>query len=246
VRRVTSDPVQPVLFAGVELVLDLSGALWWPAQRLLAVADLHLEKGSSFAARGGRLLPPYDTAMTLRRLGAMVQHYRPETVLCLGDSFHDREAGDRLGTEELATLRRLTQSTDWLWLTGNHDPSPPSGLGGQVREEISLGPLVFRHQAGASLPGPREGEVSGHFHPVAALSLRGKSLRRRCFAVGRRRLVMPAFGAYAGGLNVLDRAFAGLFPGGFEAHVMGERRLHRLASGRLRPDYYAERVLAGD
>lgn len=220
-------------FNRLELHLDLSGALWFPGERVLAVADLHLEKGSSYA-RHGRMLPPYDSALTLRRLQNVVTRFRPRTLIALGDSFHDRTAAERLSPADAAVVRRLADAVDLVWVGGNHDPVPPAHLGGRGVAEIAIGGLTFRHEAARDLPaGP---EISGHYHPVAALSVRGVGFRQRCFALGGRRLVLPAFGAYAGGLNVLDAAFTALFPVGFEVAALGKERLHRLLPDRLRAD----------
>jgi DNA ligase-associated metallophosphoesterase len=224
--------LQPLRFAGADFALDLSGALWWARERVLAVADLHLEKGSSYAAHAGRLIPPYDTAQTLRRLAAVITRLRPATVICLGDSFHDRHAGMRVAPADAAVLRTLTQGRRWIWICGNHDPTPPPEFGGEIVEELALGGLIFRHQAARG----GDGEISGHFHPVAAVATRGRGLRRRCFTVGHQRMIMPAFGAYTGGLNVLDPAVTVLFPMGFEVHLLGESKVHRLAMNQLRAD----------
>ena len=223
--------VQALRFAGAELLLDLSGALFMPAKRILAVADLHFEKGSGYA-RSGQFLPPYDTALTLRRLSWVIQRFRPETVLALGDSFHDAEAPLRLSPADAAVLKRLTGACDFIWIGGNHDPQPPAHLGGRGASHWPAGKINFRHQPERI----EEIEIVGHFHPVAALSVRGRGMRRRCFAVAKKRLVLPAFGAYVGGLNVLDRALAPVLGGGCEIFALGRQRLHRLAPGQLHAD----------
>jgi len=215
---------------GAELVADISGALFWPAQSTLVVADLHLEKGSAFAARHGTLLPPYDSAATLRRLAAAVETYRPLQVLCLGDSFHDAGAAARLGPAELATMQDLTARTRWIWIAGNHDPEPPGALGGTVAADVAIGPLVFRHEA---RPGERAGEVSGHFHPKASVATRGRRLSARCFIEDGKRLILPAFGAYTGGLDVRDPAIRELFGAAFAAHLIGRDRVHRFTGSQL-------------
>ena len=214
---------------GADLLADLSGALFWPQRRLLAVADLHLEKGSGFAARG-QLLPPYDTAQTLARLADAIERHEPESVICLGDSFHDGRAAQRLGRADGERLAGLIHSSRWIWITGNHDPVPPADLGGIVQAEFIMGPLLFRHIAAAA---PSPGEVSGHFHPKAAFSWRGRRVGGRCFIGDERRLILPAFGAYAGGLDVRDPAIAGLFGRRARVHILGQRRLHSFAAGQL-------------
>lgn len=225
----------PLALAGTSLLADLSGALIWPERRLVAVADLHLEKGSAAAARG-RLLPPYDTARTLARLEAVIGQAGARTVLCLGDSVHDAGAAGRIAPADLARIRSLTASLDWVWITGNHDPEPPD-WGGRIADAVTIGPLVFRHiateVAGRDITAEAAGEVSGHLHPAAALDTRGRRLHGRCFVDNGQRLVLPAFGAYAGGLDVFDPAIVGLFPTGFHIHLIGRDRIHRLPDHRL-------------
>jgi DNA ligase-associated metallophosphoesterase len=118
--------------AGQRLSLRSCGALWWEEQGVLVVSDLHLEKGSAYAARG-QMLPPYDTRATLRRIGALVDALEPETVISLGDSFHDRHARLRMSPEDARTIRSMTDRCDWVWIEGNHDPRPPADLGGRAR-----------------------------------------------------------------------------------------------------------------
>lgn len=216
-----------VSVAGVTLTADLSGTLFWEEQRLLVVSDLHLEKGSSFATRGV-LLPPYDTAATLSRLAAVVTRHDPRIVIALGDSFHDRSAHERLSASDREALVALQARRDWIWISGNHDPALPSNLGGTVAAEVAIGQIVFRHE-----PTGAVGEIAGHLHPKARVSTRGRSVERRCFACDGERAVMPAFGAYTGGLNIRDAAFAKIFgTPGFMAHVLGDRRLHSIAAAR--------------
>src|SRR5579871_2563809 len=213
--------------AGVSLTADISGALFWDEQSLLVVSDLHLEKGSSFAARG-ILIPPYDTVATLSRLAAVITRHDPGMVIALGDSFHDREAHERLSDADREALSALQARRDWIWISGNHDPALPRDLGGVVAEEVAIGPITFRHE-----PTGARGEIAGHLHPKARVPTRGRSVERRCFASDGERAVMPAFGAYAGGLNIRDAAFAKVFQTtGFIAHLLGDRRVHSIAAAR--------------
>ncbi|WP_372424288.1 ligase-associated DNA damage response endonuclease PdeM [Salinarimonas chemoclinalis] len=212
------------------LVLDRDGVAWLPDHRTLLVADLHLEKGSS-RARRGFLLPPYDTRETLARLAAPVAAHHPARVIALGDSFHDPDGPARLDADARGALAALQAGRDWLWLTGNHDPALPATLGGEVADTVALDGVALRHEP-RSEPGS-EPEICGHLHPVAKVRLRGRAVRARCFVHDGRRLVMPAFGAYAGGLNVCDAAFAPLFPNGFTARVAGRERLYTVSSRAL-------------
>ncbi|MGE0665493.1 MAG: ligase-associated DNA damage response endonuclease PdeM [Sphingomonadales bacterium] len=215
---------------GAALLFDPSGAMWWPEERMLVVADLHFEKGSSFAARRGVLLPPYDTRETLARLEALCGLYAPQAVIALGDSFHDLEAAGRLGEDEVERIRALTSARDWYWIEGNHDPKPPGDLGGSCVATLACGPLLFRH---LPQPGAQPGEVAGHLHPAARVTVRGRGLRRRCFVTDGSRLILPSFGAYTGGLDVRDRAFAGLLGPSFHAWMIGQDRVYPVASRRL-------------
>ena len=216
---------------GLEFVADLTGALYAPDYRALLVADLHFEKGSS-GARHGVHLPPYDTRSTLAAVMAAVARHRPERLLALGDSFHDRAGPDRLDDADRAAIARLGDAVEMMWITGNHDRSLPASLGGQVAEEIALGPVMLRHQ-------PRKRptcEIAGHLHPVATVTRRGRSLRRKCFIGDGARLVMPAFGAYAGGLSVLSAAFEALFPEQhFQVWMIGGRAIHLFPANRVSP-----------
>jgi len=210
---------------GETLVLDKSGAVYWPAEKTLVFADLHFEKGSAFAHRGS-LLPPYDSRTTTRRIGEAMERRAPARVIALGDSFHDSGAAERLDAEERAALSVLVARAEWIWVEGNHDPEPPKWLGGRVAGEIALGGLLFRH-----LPGPsgQKGEVAGHLHPAATVTRRGLSVRRRCFVSDGTRLLLPAFGAYAGGLDVRDQAIASLFKEAFAVYALGRERVYAVA-----------------
>jgi uncharacterized protein len=208
-------------FRGHELTLDPAGALVWPTRRLLVVADLHLEKGSAFARRGC-LLPPYDSHATLARLEALRQRWRPETIVSLGDGFHDRQGPQHLSPALFDRLTALTRDVRWIWVTGNHDPVLPLGLGGAAVAELLLDGLTFRHE-----PTGAEGEIAGHLHPKARVHSRRLSLHRPCFAGDQSRLILPASGSFTGGINVLDPLISGLFPGGFAAYLLGDERVFR-------------------
>ena len=211
---------------GEALLLDAAGALWWPEERTLVFADLHFEKGSAFA-RSGQMLPPYDTRSTLKRMGSLIERYAPARIIALGDSFHDRGGAERLDEFERDCLARFGGSAEWIWIAGNHDPAPPSWLGGRICDELAISGLVFRHEP---LPGASAGEIAGHLHPCKHVTRRGRTMRRRCFASDGARLVMPAFGAYTGGLDVRDWAFRTLFGTEFISYVLGTRRVYAIAA----------------
>lgn len=219
---------------GVPAGLRLSGALWLPDDGVLVAGDLHLEKGSSYA-RSGQLLPPYDSADTLRRLAAEVAVLGVRRLVLLGDSFHDERALERLAPDDGARIRALAGVCELIWISGNHDRETPieAVLPGRVEGERREGPLVLRHEPRA---GAQAGEISGHLHPCARLAGAGGRVRRRAFLTDGARVVLPAFGAYAGGLNARNAAFAGLFRHPPLAGVLGAEGVHPIPFSALAGD----------
>jgi DNA ligase-associated metallophosphoesterase len=222
----------PIRLAGHSFLPVAAGALYWESEDTLLVADLHLEKGAAFAARG-MMLPPYDTRSTLQRLAACLDHFSPRRVVALGDSFHRSELAGRLSADDREELAALQQGRDWYWILGNHDPDLPESIGGFVCRSLVIGGITLCHQPSLG----RAPEIAGHLHPVARIARRGEGIRRKCFATDGHRLVMPAFGAYAGGLNVLDEAFASLFHWHLmQAWLTGRTSVYPLQASLLLPD----------
>ena len=210
-----------------------AGALYWEAEDTLLVADLHLEKGAAFAALG-MLLPPYDTRTTLERLSKVIRAVEPSRVVALGDSFHRSHSAERLASEDFNIILKLQQGREWYWICGNHDPHLPASIGGTICATLTIRGVTLRHEPSAAQAAR---EIAGHLHPVARISRRGAAIRRRCFATDGNRLVMPAFGAYAGGLNVLDEAFGPLFSRHhLEAWMMGRADVYPVLGSLLLPD----------
>lgn len=218
--RAETFPGHPLRFAGEDFIARISGALWWPAGRMLIVSDLHLGRSERYARRGGPLLPPWEVADTLDRLAAEIAALDPATVVSLGDAFDDDHAAGAMAPEALARIRALAAGRDWLWISGNHDRNAPGpGFPGRGAACVH-GPFTLRHEAGhgAGLgagpgagPEPARGpDISGHLHP--AIRLAGRSWR--CFALGREHLILPAFGTYTGGLDIRDPVFRRLAGGG--------------------------------
>ncbi len=207
-----------------------SGAMLIEAERTLVCADLHLEKGSAYAARG-QLLPPYDTRETLRRLALDVRAWDPERVVLLGDTLHDLGAHARIDAEDARRLVEIARGRVLLWIVGNHDPEGPGLLPGDTAETLDLLSLRLRHEP---RPGHAPGEVAGHLHPCARVVGQGRSVRRRCFVTDGARLVLPAYGAYAGGLSIRDQAFGGMFAQAPLVGALGARRVHAVGYERVR------------
>ncbi len=223
----------PISVCGKSFVADMSGALFWPGEKTLIISDLHFEKGSAHAAKG-QMLPPYDTRETLLRLASVLDKYDPDTVVALGDSFHDAEAFDRMAEEDRKILALIQDDRRWIWVTGNHDPEIPRTAGGEVMSSFKAGGLHFVHEPSLA---QTTHEIAGHLHPAARLSVYGYSIRRPCFIANKRRLVVPAFGSFTGGLNILDDAFLPLFgQDGFAVWMLGEEGLYPVATRLLLPD----------
>lgn len=187
----------PFSFAGHELAALRDGAVFWPARRALIVADLHLEKASWFA-KGGQMLPPYDSLATLTELTALAKRTDAREIWCLGDSFHDKEGCERLPDEPRRLLTKLTHGLRFVWITGNHDAGLVDHCGGEVMAEAEVDGLILRHEAE---PGEARPELSGHFHPKLRIARRGRNVARRCFVMTGTKLIFPAFGALTGGLD---------------------------------------------
>lgn len=216
---------------GVEVILDCSGAMWLPQAKVLVVSDLHFEKGSHYAQRG-QFLPPYDTRATLHGVERLMRLCRPTTVVSLGDAFHDVDAEGRMDEADAERLEVLCTTSDWIWVLGNHDPLPPKRFRGSSFEAVDVGGLRFSHE-----PGDHEAwQVAGHLHPCAVAQKGGRGVRRSAFITDGTRMVMPAFGAFTGGLNVLDEAFAPHFQAGFQVHLCGQDRVYAVPNSSLRAD----------
>lgn len=192
----------PFSFAGEEMRLVQARALYWPRERALLVADLHLEKASFFASKG-QMLPPYDSRATLERLALAIRETGARHVYALGDNFHDSAGEARLEPHAAGMLAALTRATDWIWITGNHDAEMTNSVGGELTEELVIGELVLRHKAHC---GELRPELSGHFHPRLTVNTRGRRIARPCAVMSERRMILPAFGALTGGMDAADPA----------------------------------------
>ncbi|KNG94795.1 ligase-associated DNA damage response endonuclease PdeM [Pseudaestuariivita atlantica] len=202
-------------FHGTTLTARPSGALWWAEARILTVSDLHFGKSDRHARRSGIMLPPYEIAETLARLEADIAATNPASVICLGDSFDDLAARDAFTPDHLARLTPLMAGRTWIWIEGNHDPGPLD-LGGQHKAEYRAGPLSFRHIATAD-----KGEISGHYHPKAAIRTRARTVTRACFLVDAHRVILPAYGTYTGGLRTDDLTLSRLMAPDAQAILTG-------------------------
>jgi DNA ligase-associated metallophosphoesterase len=213
----------PFSFAGETFEATAGGALYWPSQLALLVADLHLEKASWFA-RVGQFLPPYDSHATLTALASEVERTGATRLYCLGDSFHDRFGCDRLPASARGLLGELTSRLEWTWIVGNHDPGFADHCGGRIADEVELGGIILRHEAERD---ERRPEISGHFHPKLRVNLKGRHVSRRCFVTSASKIIMPAFGSLTGGLDAHHPEILGSVGGQAAALVPVSDRLLR-------------------
>lgn len=223
-------PLAACRLGDVELALHPAGVALVPAEGLMIVADLHLEKGTAFAARG-QMLPPYETIETLRRLARLVEDLAPERVILLGDSFHSRHHAIEAGSPARHLIDDLGRRSDLIWIAGNHDPAMPLEVPGRMAAEWQVGSLTLRHQPEAD--GRRE--IVGHLHPTGRLKTRGGVQRRKCFVLSAGRLLMPAFGALTGGIDISDPLISGWFADGdARAFLMCRESVQEVPAAALR------------
>ncbi len=210
-----------ITFAGERLWLDPARALWWPAQDMLIVSDLHLGKGA-FLRRHGSALPALDTHDTLLRLGQLIEQYRPQHLVCLGDSFHDRAAYQAMAAADRTQLSHLmARVLQWHWVLGNHDPVIERDLPGAFHNTLNIESLLLTHEpVQSAMP-----QIIGHFHPKHMMRLGGRSVSGPCFMISQALIIMPAFGSYTGGLDCADPMITSLMPGGAESHFIYNGKL---------------------
>ena len=215
-------------FCGSRFIADPSGGLIWPNQKLAVVSDLHLGKSRAIAKHTNQFLPPYDTTATLSKLVLLLENFEVRKILSLGDSFHHHNVG--LLASDIKVLKRLTLNYEWLWIIGNHDPSLPHRLKGRYLDEVSIDNITFRHRASLA---PKNPEVSGHFHPVVYVRLAGRRIKGRCFIHDKERLILPAFGSYTGGLNVINKEVASLFLAQKKIYICGKKQVYEVPTTNL-------------
>ena len=200
-------PEARIIFGRQELVLHAQGVLYWPAQKTLIASDLHFEK-STFLARHGSFVPPYDTLDTLERLEALIGQYQPERLILLGDSFHDRDAWTRLDAAlRVRILALAAQVKECIWIEGNHDVALGNHPLGALTATLHLEGIHFAHDDAL----PHRPVIIGHYHPKARVGLGTRSVSGKCFIHSQTLLVMPSFGSYTGGLNVRHAVMRNLF-----------------------------------
>ena len=222
--------MKKIVFAEQEWLLTHTGVLLWPEKDIAVVADMHLEKASYFA-RHGQMLPPHDSHATLQKLLTTLEPLQVKTLILLGDSFHDQQGFDRLNSHTQAIFKKLCRDYHIIWVIGNHDGSfiPPDVEG---VEEIVFDRIHFRHEAEQTLTNDTF-EISGHFHPKVELTINRSKVSRACFIHDKKRMILPSFGAFTGGLRVSDPAIQCLFAESYTVHLLGESKIFSVPSLKL-------------
>lgn len=219
--------MKEILFCEQKFVLDPSGLLIWPDQKLAVVSDLHLEKASHFAIKG-QMIPPHDSLETLQALTDSLAFSGAKTVIFLGDTFHDAQGFSRMNARAQNLFQSLCQIYDIIFIIGNHDGGfIPEGTKGY--EELRIENILFRHEA---LPNETN-EISGHFHPKARLHLKGQKISKPCFVEDGAKMILPAFGVFTGGLNVLDKAIQSLISTPYNVYMLGAKNIYAVPAEKL-------------
>lgn len=219
--------MKAIKFFGHEFVLHPCGLLIWPQENLAVVSDLHLEKASYFAQRG-QFLPPHESYETLRDLSHNLEFCGVKKVILLGDSFHDSSGYDRLDDQSYAALENLNKDFELIWITGNHDRDfVPKGA--RITSDLRIQNIIFRHETVEDA----QGEISGHFHPKARLTLRGQTINKPCFIEDGIRMIMPAYGTLTGGLDITKPPINRIFQKNFIAHILGKNQIYSIPSTKL-------------
>ncbi|WP_051275581.1 ligase-associated DNA damage response endonuclease PdeM [Aestuariibacter salexigens] len=208
IKHIQHGHARPIKFAGDTWLLDGKGCIVNLAHQTLIVSDLHFEK-ASYLNHYGNVLPTLDTFDTLKRLAELIDFYSPQRVVCLGDSFHDVRALDRMAETDLATLTALAEQVEcWVWVQGNHDPDLPEWLTGDIVDSLTLGEARLLHEPDAHISAP---QIVGHFHPKLTVKTAGRKVTGKCVVASSSLMILPSFGSYTGGLGVNDKAITSLF-----------------------------------
>ncbi len=221
-----------ILLCGKSLIADPTGAVFWPSESTLIVADLQLSS-CSYLEGHDVMLPPYDTASAFEKLEEALDRYDPERVVALGSSFAGFSHGG-LNHHQLDWLQDMMEGRDWYWVSNQEHFGLPGAIGGAVVPQFVLSGVKFRADA---VRAPVANEVAGGLHPVAQVSQYGHVIRGRCFVTNGMRLILPSMGNYSAGTNVLSPAFDPfLAQGGLFVWFVCQGRVHPVAPPQLIED----------
>lgn len=221
-----------ILLGGRSFVADPTGALYWPAENTLVVADLHLAT-CSYLEGDDVVLPPYDTASAFEKLEDAIDRYDPDRVVALGNSFGGFSS-EGLSQHQSDWLQDMMEGREWYWVMSADHAMPPEALGGTAVPHLMLGGVKFRADP---VRAPVANEIAGGLHPVAQVSHYGHPVRGRCFVTNGMRMILPSLGDYSLGQNVLSSSFDPLLSqGGLYVWFISQERVYPVASPQLIED----------
>ena len=220
-------------FFDVACQFHADGGLYLPDFQSLIISDLHIGKGAAHRRNGQ--IPGYDTDNTLARLDAAISHAKPKQTILLGDSFHSQEQANSLPTYHREHIAQIATQTQLIWIEGNHDPHLPHSVPGEHCSYLSLGTLLLSHQPVYQSDHPKTliaGQIVGHFHPKAKLQLSARNFSAKCFIHDASLMILPAFGAYTGGLNILHTDIQALFGSGQQSYLLHQQAIYHFPVSR--------------
>ena len=208
-----------IIFANKEFILQKDGSVYWPDKKSLILGDLHLEK-SSYFAKLGNFLPPYDSFETLNKLEKSLNKLNVNKIILLGDIFHDKEGIKRLNKKLLKYLDYICKKFDVIWLVGNHDGiDRPKDA--KFCKKYKIDNINFNHKSSKNTMN----ELSGHYHPKATLKLFKTKISKPCFLIGKSKIILPAYGSFTGGIDSQDEIFKKIFENKYKTYLFLNKKL---------------------
>ena len=211
-------------FNNHEFKINNDGVLFWLEKKIAIVSDLHLEKGSSFASLG-QFIPPFDSEETLKKLINFFKTHEVQTIILLGDTFHDRGALNRMSSKVKSIFDSLVENYEIIFVLGNHENKMKSAFI-KFYERYIVDDIHFLHEAVLE----KKYQISGHFHPVASLKINSKQITEKCLIHSENHIIMPAFGEFTGGLNINNPVFKPFLNRNYYIYFLTKKSVYKFAS----------------
>ena len=207
--------------------ISKEGILFWFDKQIAIIADLHLEKGSSFGP-SGQFLPPYDSEETLNKIFKTIKNHKIKTIILLGDTFHDKNAFDRMSEKVFILFKSLIEKYEVIFILGNHESKFEIGRISFLNEYV-IDDIHFIHQA---LP-TSIFQISGHFHPVASVKSSIKKITAKCLLHTNNHIILPSFGKYTGGLNINNPVFKPFVNNNSKIYMLTKKSIYKFTSKEI-------------
>ena len=211
-------------FNNHEFKINNDGILFWLEKKIAIVSDLHLEKGSSFASLG-QFIPPFDSEETLKKLINFFKTHEVQTIILLGDTFHDGGALNRMSSKVKSIFDSLVENYEIIFVLGNHENKMKSAFI-KFYERYIVDDIYFLHEAVLE----KKYQISGHFHPVASLKINSKQITEKCLIHSENHIIMPAFGEFTGGLNINNPVFKPFLNRNYYIYFLTKKSVYKFAS----------------